>query len=207
MKHIKITLLAIFLSGSFVAQAQQPEKPEKGKGKFIPEERIPKDPWPEGERQRKEQEEKEKSDKRDKDNKVNKGQEKDHPGKGNAYGRDKEVQGREFGQQRAAEARAKAGEEAQDDIEDELERHEREVTDADNAVDRMRQRIEEARQKILKKREEGSITEQEFRNFDERIKLAQQKVQQLEDQVVKERERADVSRRKLKTIVSETKQD
>jgi colicin import membrane protein len=84
-------------------------------------------------------------------------------GNGNAYGRDKEgMTGREFGQQRAAEARAKHQEVKPTSIEEiQIERtvlRERNTT----VVTEMDRKITEARERLLEMQKAGSITQQVY---------------------------------------------
>lgn len=92
-----------------------------------------------------------------------KDQKEKEQGNGNAYGKDKEgMTGREFGQQRAAEARAKHQEVKPTSVEEiQIERtvlRERNTT----VVTEMDRKITEARERLIEMQKNGSITQQVY---------------------------------------------
>lgn len=112
-----------------------------------------------------------KEDKKDKSDKHN--HKKDHPGKGNAYGKNKgDLSGREFGQQRAADAKSKV---------------KKSCKHGDEKVVELENRIEKAKDKVEKEKEDGIITAEIAIEKGEKIKKAEQKLKELKDEIEKER--------------------
>lgn len=94
-------------------------------------------------------------------------------GKGNAYGKDKgDLSGREFGQQRAAEARQNR----------EIKQNELQNTirDSKGRVAEAKERVKLAREKLEKDKKARKINDKEYKERIERIEKAEAQIQELE---------------------------
>ncbi len=98
--------------------------------------------------------------------------------KGHAYGKNKEsMSGREFGKERAEQAKAKK-EEKKKELDKTIKTNEDKVSDA-------KDRINKAREKAEKQKADGEITEEQYLEKMEKIKKAEAKMLELEQKVKK----------------------
>lgn len=95
----------------------------------------------------------------------------ENSGRGNAYGKDKEgLKGREFGQQRASEARSR-------------EQLSSTVTDHERKINESRLKIREASDRLEAERKAGKVSAEEYRERKERIAKAERGVADLQRKV------------------------
>ena len=108
-------------------------------------------------------------------------QKEEHPGEGAAYGKNKgELSGREFGQWRSEEARAK--------VRTKVEEVEVQVTKSEAVLKESRTRLEAAKFELARKEKAGGFSsEQELMKRKEKIQAAEEKVKQLEAAIEKEK--------------------
>ena len=117
-------------------------------------------------------------------------QSKEHPGKGHAYGKDKgELEGKEFGQQRAAEARSRQG--ALDEAEANIGRSE-----ASNASSR--EKLKKARAKLDEKMANKEITKEEYEQKKKALDGLEASLQRIERENQAAREKLNKERAKEK---------
>jgi len=104
----------------------------------------------------------------DKEKEKDKGQ-----GKGHAYGKNKDtLQGRDFGQHRAAEARSKH---------DAIQESQTNITDITNTNQSTREKIKEARDKLNQKKNNKQITESDYNRNIKELDELEIKLNQLEE--------------------------
>lgn len=115
----------------------------------------------------------EKEDQEDKDAKPEKA---DDGNQGNAYGKNKgEMSGREFGQNRAAEARSK----------NEAKKAEvkKSVDEGDQKVAESRQRIKKAREKLEKDKKAKRVNQKQYEDRKKKIEEAERQTDELESKI------------------------
>ena len=112
-------------------------------------------------------------------------------GQGHAYGRDKgEMTGREFGQARAAAAR---------NLNDQVERLDKNIATAEETVRRGKTEIERAEEAL----EEGNMNEEQKQTRIEQIEKAKEQLSDLEEVIEKEKEKVNNARKKLEELLKD----
>lgn len=154
-KYIYAAAVALIFSGTLIAQGK-PEKQAQEKAKMAKEKSI------EQKNQTKDKAEKEVQ--KGKDNIKEKV--KENQGKGNAYGTDKNgLSGKEFGQQRAEEARMKSRKELEISVED-----------GQRKIKNAREKIKKSTDELERKHRERSITNEEYERRKRTIEEASKEV-------------------------------
>lgn len=168
-KIVILVFIACFIGGTSL-YAQHGQGNGKGNGQ--------------GNGQGKNKEQKEQVDKvKDKDKDKDKGKDKvneskpesenGNQGKGHAYGKNKDtLQGREFGQHRAAEARSKH---------DAVQASEANVADVTNTNQNTRDKIKEARAKLNEKKNNKKINDVDYNRNIKELDALENKVNQLDE--------------------------
>ena len=117
---------------------------------------------------------------------------KDYKDKSKAYGKDKDgLEGREFGQARANEAKNM--------VNNELEV----IRDKELLVERGRQRIQTARSRADEAYRNKEITEEEYEDRNEKIKTAEERLIQLQGTIKRGKEDMNEQKRRLSNIYVE----
>ena len=156
MKKIIMFILATGLVVSGPAYTQQGSGNGKGKGNNKTE---------------KNQNNKDKNQGNDKDKP---GKDKDNPGKGHAYGKDKDsLSGREFGQNRAAEARSKK---------EAVEQTEANISEVTQANTDTKEKIKQAREKLEAKKKNKQINQADYNKKKQALDDLEKEVDELEKQ-------------------------
>jgi len=161
-----ILLAAIFPAANFLAQdADKPNSAKKTQ-----------------QEKTKKEKDRDKAEKKrvSKEAEKSKAQEKEHPGQGAAYGKNKgDLSGREFGQWRSEQARAK--------VKTKMKEVEDQVTKSETVLRESRTKLEAAKFELARKEKAGGFSSDEQLKRRERIKVAEEKVKQLETAIEKEK--------------------
>ena len=116
-----------------------------------------------------------------KQNKKAKKEKKEKSNNGNAFGKDKgELEGKEFGQERASQARMKK-EEKKKELDMTVDKNEQKVKDA-------KEKIKQSKEKLENDKAAGTVTEEEYQDKKEKIEQAEKAVLDLETKINKAKE-------------------
>ncbi|MFO7722255.1 MAG: hypothetical protein R6V49_03435 [Bacteroidales bacterium] len=119
-----------------------------------------------------------------------KGKDKEHPGKGHAYGKDKEgLEGKEFGQARAAEARSK---------EKVLKETETNIEKAEKSNAATREKIKKSRENLEMKKNRKEISKEEYDKKKKELDEIEEKVEKLEKDTRANREKLEKENAEVK---------